>query len=142
MLQFLGALCPHRTTDRGQPGEPIIRSGSTRQFIKQATKTTTLIKGRNEKRGTDTMGRFDVTTADYADMASTGNSEVLYELGLIYATGRDGVLDMIAAHKWFNLAAFRGNGAAKARREEIAVEMTSAQIAEAQRAAREWITQH
>lgn len=88
------------------------------------------------------MGRFDVTTADYADMASTGNSEVLYELGLIYATGRDGVLDMIAAHKWFNLAAFRGNGAAKARREEIAVEMTSAQIAEAQRAAREWITQH
>ncbi|MEM7214797.1 MAG: sel1 repeat family protein [Pseudomonadota bacterium] len=88
------------------------------------------------------MARFDITNADFADMASSGNAEVLFELGLMYATGRDGEEDMIAAHKWFNIAAFRGFEIAKMRREEIAAEMTSAQIARAQRAAREWLTQH
>ena len=88
------------------------------------------------------MARFEIGNANFADMASSGNAEVLFELGLMYATGRDGEEDMIAAHKWFNIAAFRGFATAKARREEIASEMTKAQIAKAQRAAREWLTQH
>ena len=88
------------------------------------------------------MARFEIGNADFADMASSGNAEVMFELGLMYATGRDGEEDMVAAHKWFNLAAFRGLATAKARREEIALDMTSAQIAQAQREAREWITQH
>jgi hypothetical protein len=45
----------------------------------------------------------------------------------------------VAAHKWFNLAAMRGSLAAKARRAEIALEMSAAQIADAQRAARAWL---
>ena len=88
------------------------------------------------------MARYEIGNADFADMASSGNAEVLFELGLMYATGRDGEEDMIAAHKWFNIAAFRGFEIAKARREEIAVEMTKEQIAKAQRAACEWLTQH
>ena len=88
------------------------------------------------------MARFEIENANFADMASTGNAEVLYELGLMYATGRDGDEDLVAAHKWLNLAAFRGFDLAKLRREEIAAEMTSNQIAKAQRAAREWLTQH
>ncbi|MDJ0614062.1 MAG: sel1 repeat family protein [Rhizobiaceae bacterium] len=88
------------------------------------------------------MARFDATGVAYADMASTNKPEALFELGLVYATGRDGEEDMIAAHKWFNIAAFQGFELAKARREEIAMDMTKDQIAKAQRAAREWITQH
>ena len=88
------------------------------------------------------MARFEIVNADFADMASSGNAEILFELGLMYATGRDGEEDMVAAHKWFNIAAFRGVAAAKARREEISVEMTKDQIAKAQREAREWLTQH
>ncbi len=88
------------------------------------------------------MARFEATTADFADMASSGNADIMFELGLIYSTGRDGIQDIIAAHKWFNLAAFRGSQAAKARREELASEMSREEVAEAQRAAREWITQH
>ena len=88
------------------------------------------------------MGRFEIGTTDFADMASSGNAAVLFELGLMYATGRDGEQDMVAAHKWFNLSAYRGNETAKMRREEIASEMTKEQIAEAQREARAWITQH
>ena len=75
-------------------------------------------------------------------MASTGSPEVLYELGVMYAAGRDGEEDLVAAHKWFNIAAFRGLATARARREEIAIEMTSSQIMKAQRAAREWLSQN
>jgi TPR repeat protein len=51
-------------------------------------------------------------------------------------------LDLVAAHKWFNLAAMRGNQEAKRYRMEIADEMSRAEIAEAQRQAREWIARH
>ena len=88
------------------------------------------------------MARYETQTANFADMASTGNAEVLFELGLVYAAGRDGEEDMIAAHKWFNIAAYRGLSEAKARREEIAHDKTKAQIAQAQREARAWITTH
>ena len=88
------------------------------------------------------MARFDMLGTEFADMASRGNAEALLELGLMYATGRNCEPDVISAHKWFNIAAFRGSEAAKARREELAGEMSREQIAQAQRAAREWLTRH
>lgn len=88
------------------------------------------------------MARFDSMGSEFADMASLGSAEALFELGLMYATGRNGEPDVVTAHKWFNIAAFRGCEAAKARREELAVEMSRDQIAAAQRAAREWLTTH
>jgi TPR repeat protein len=60
------------------------------------------------------------------------------ELGMMHASGRAGRTDLIAAHKWFNLAAMQGNAEAARLRLEIAAEMSSAEIAVAQRAAREW----
>src|SRR5690606_17480484 len=42
--------------------------------------------------------------------AAHGNVKALYELGVAYSTGSDGVdVDLIEAHKWFNLAALNGN---------------------------------
>jgi hypothetical protein len=49
---------------------------------------------------------------------------------------------MVAAHKWFNLAAMRGNSEAALLRREIAAEMSHDEIAAAQRAARDWVTLH
>ena len=60
------------------------------------------------------------------------------ELGINCTTGV--AVDLVSAHKWFNLAAMRGNKEAPRLRREIAAEMTMAQITTAQRAAREWIT--
>ena len=72
--------------------------------------------------------------------AERGNVDALFELGVTYSTGRGGVpVDLIEAHKWFNLAAMRGNAEAKSRRAELALEMTAAQIADAQREARAWL---
>jgi hypothetical protein len=49
---------------------------------------------------------------------------------------------MVAAHKWFNLAAMLGNSEAALLRREIAAEMSQGEIAAAQRAARDWKTLH
>jgi len=68
---------------------------------------------------------------------------VLYDLGVSYAIGTAGVpLDLIEAHKWFNLAARSGSGLVRWRaadaRAEIAASMSAAEIAAAQRNARSW----
>ena len=72
--------------------------------------------------------------------AKKGRGDALYNLGLAYSTGQGVTVDFVAAHKWFNLAAMRGIEAAKSWRAQIAREMNTAQIAEAQRLAREWLS--
>ena len=72
--------------------------------------------------------------------AARGNVDALYELGVTYSTGRGGiVVDLIEAHKWFNLAALSGDTRSQMCRAEISVEMTAREIAEAQRQARAWL---
>ncbi len=89
------------------------------------------------------MARFEFATHDVTDYAGQGGAaDALYELGLMYCTGRDVEQDMIEAHKWFNLAAARGNDAAKWYRQELSREMTRAQISAAQRRARQWLALH
>ncbi len=65
-----------------------------------------------------------------------------FQLGMMYSTGAPGSPDMVAAHKWFNIAAMYGNAEAARLRREIAEEMSHAEIAAAQRAARDWMTRH
>jgi uncharacterized protein len=86
-------------------------------------------------------------------MSMTGNSddrrlpygakaEEFFRLGLVCSTGESTPVDMVSAHKWFNIAAMRGSREAVRHRCEIASEMSSAEIAAAQRAARTWLTRH
>ena len=53
-----------------------------------------------------------------------------------------GAIDLIEAHKWFNIAAARGDRIAAQHREELASEMSREEIAAALQAAREWISRH
>ena len=72
--------------------------------------------------------------------AEKGKVDALFDLGVIYSTGRGGVIvDLIEAHKWFNLAALSGCTRGQECRAEIALEMTAREIAEAQRQARAWL---
>jgi len=89
------------------------------------------------------MARFELADLNGATLAPVNASgEVFYELGMMYASGRNVQADLVTAHKWFNLAAMRGNSEAIRLRREIASEMTAAEIAAAQRAARDWLTTH
>ena len=68
-----------------------------------------------------------------------GAPDAFFELGMMYAAGRDVDANLVVAHKWFNLAALKGNKSALAYRKEIANEMTKAEIAVAQKLARDYI---
>jgi TPR repeat protein len=72
--------------------------------------------------------------------AAAGDIKALYELGVAYSTGSGGIcVDLVEAHKWFNLAALNGSTLAQECRADIAEEMTAREIAEAQRQARAWL---
>lgn len=87
------------------------------------------------------MARFEVQSADHASLGGVNDADTLYQLGLVYADASTPGA-RVEAHKWFNIAAMRGNAEAARLRRELADEMSAAEIAAAQRAAREWITLH
>jgi uncharacterized protein len=68
------------------------------------------------------------------------SGDELFRMGMLYSTGQGGApLDYVSAHMLFNLAAMRGSEEAKIYRKELSQEMASAEVAEAQRQAREWL---
>lgn len=70
------------------------------------------------------------------------SADEMFELGMIHASGREVPADLVAAHKWFNLAAMKGSAEAVRLRREIAAEMSDREIGQAQRAARDWLKAH
>jgi TPR repeat protein len=78
-------------------------------------------------------------------LAEQGYANAQYNLGLMYSKGQGVPQDYVRAHMWFNLSASRWPATEAERRDKavklrdiIASRMTPAQIAEAQKLAREW----
>lgn len=72
--------------------------------------------------------------------AARGDVNALYDLGIAFSTGSGGVdVDLVEAHKWFNLAALNGSEEGMMCRADISDDMTAREIAEAQRQARAWL---
>ena len=71
-------------------------------------------------------------------LAEQGNANAQYNLGTFYDNGLGVPLDKVRAYMWFSLSAAQGREGAAAFRDLIARRMTPAQIAEAQKLAREW----
>jgi hypothetical protein len=86
------------------------------------------------------QGQIDLDTA--TPVQATAMPDILFERGLYWASGRSGVVNLVAAHKWFNLAALKGRTEAIELRREVAELMSEVEIATAQREARAWITAH
>lgn len=72
-------------------------------------------------------------------VAATATGEELCRVGLAYAEGVDCEKDLIAAHKWFNLAAMKGSEDAKLYRQEMADMLDKEDIKSALHAARAWL---
>ena len=86
------------------------------------------------------MARFEILDGNAAPLGEgPAAGDMLFELGMMYSVGRDVPIDLVSAHKWFNLAAVKGNREAIRLRREIADQMSEAEIAAAQRAARDWL---
>jgi hypothetical protein len=86
------------------------------------------------------QSNFDLDAA--TPVLATAIPDVLFERGLYWSSGRSGVVNLVAAHKWFNLAALKGRMDAIQMRREVAELMSETEIAAAQREARDWITTH
>jgi TPR repeat protein len=86
------------------------------------------------------QGQIDQDTA--TPVEANVIPDVLFERGLYWASGRSGVVNLVAAHKWFNLAALKGRADAIPLRREVAEMMSEVEIAAAQREARAWMTAH
>jgi hypothetical protein len=86
------------------------------------------------------MARFEIPDLDAAPLgAAPAGHDVMFELGMMYSVGRGVPVDLVSAHKWFNLAAMQGNRDAVRLRREIAEQMSEHEIAAAQRSARDWL---
>ena len=77
-----------------------------------------------------------------AHRAEPSNADECFALGMIHSAGAGVAVDLVQAHKWFNIAAMRGHRDAAPRRREIAEQMSDAEIGSAQRAARDWLRAH
>lgn len=72
-------------------------------------------------------------------LGSHSVADDLYRAGLACATGTGTDLDLVEAHKWFNLAAVRGHEEARIQRQEMADILTPEEVKIALRAARDWL---
>lgn len=89
------------------------------------------------------MGRYEVPEIEAAVAGPAPMSgESLFTLGMMYAAGNSVPVDLVSAHKWFNLAAMKGYADGARLRREVAAEMSDAEIGQAQLAAREWLKLH
>ena len=74
----------------------------------------------------------------YERAAAQGEAKAQFYLGIQSAYGEGGPLDLVQAHMWYSLAAENGNAHAPGYRDDLARQMTPAQIAEAQQRVRQW----
>lgn len=99
-------------------------------------------RGKNVSRETQADPGIDLALARWLAAAAHGDAAACFDLGVAFSTGSNGAeCDLIEAHKWFNLAAARGHDEASHCRADISDDMTAREIAEAQRRARQWLTQ-
>jgi TPR repeat protein len=87
------------------------------------------------------MARYEINNME-ASIGGEAKADVFCEMGLMYATGRGCELDLVAAHKWLNIAAIKGSERAALLRADLGRTMTKMELAKALRAAREWMTMH
>jgi TPR repeat protein len=135
--------------------EPFLHIGLIKRAVKTAgrkdrkqPRKTVIPKAQNRadelvfKQGSIPMARFEISTSEMATMGGDARAEVFCDMGLMYATGRGVEIDLVSAHKWLNIAAIKGSDRAAELRADLAVTMSKMQLAEALRAAREWMTMH
>lgn len=137
---------PHTSTHKTSGDK---HSADNRRKIKRPAegrafggKTGTARRKRSTETGTPTMARFDLQNFTYATIAGENRAEAFCNMGLMYATGRGCDIDVVAAHKWLNIAAIKGSERAAELRAELAATMSKADLAIALRSAREWMTVH
>ena len=88
------------------------------------------------KKGDGVVQDYKEAVKWYRKSAEQGDASAQNNLGVRYGTGQGVIQDNVYAHMWFNIAASNGNADAVKGRDIVAEQMTSSQMAEAQKLAR------
>jgi TPR repeat protein len=83
-----------------------------------------------------------INLAVVSETREPADAEACFSLGMACSAGAGVPVDLIEAHKWFNIAAMRGHREAAQLRREVAEQMGDSEIGAAQRAARDWLKRH
>ena len=97
-----------------------------------------IMLGLSYEQGYGVLKNMKVAAYWYTKAANTGEGSSARQLGRLFALGEGVPKDLVQSHMWFNLSASTGNEEAKKARDALEKIMTSVQIAEAERYAREW----
>jgi len=89
--------------------------------------------------GTEIPQNYPKAKFWFLKAAELGAQSSMKNLGVMYANGEGALQDHVSAHMWFNIAASMGEKNADKYRDKIAKSMTTSQIAEAQKLARECV---
>ena len=81
---------------------------------------------------------YETSVKWYRKAADQGDASAQHQLGLKYYFGKGVPKDLIYAHMWLNLAVTAGEKDSKKFRDRAEKKMTRAQLAKAQKLAREW----
>jgi hypothetical protein len=118
-------------------------------FIPKITPVRTTVSGQQvairralRHTGGDKKGIAMTSLEMGSGGAEPANAEGCFGLGMVFSAGAGVAVDLVQAHKWFNIAAMRGHRDAAQMRREIAEQMSDSEIGCAQRAARDWLKAH
>ena len=95
--------------------------------------------GRMYEKGKGVLQDYKEAVKWYTKAAEQGNASAQNNLGFMYGNGNGVLQDNVYAHMWFNIASSNGSENDRKNRDLAAERMTPAQLAEAQKQARECV---
>jgi len=108
-------------------------------LAKQGDADAQYILGVMYDKGQGVTQDYKAAVKWYRLAAEQGDASAQFNLGIMYANSQGVIQDYSRAHMWWNIAASQGHKAARRNRNVVERKMPPAQIAEAQRMAREWV---
>jgi TPR repeat protein len=139
--QSLLALMYYR--GRGLPQDDRAAAGWFRRAAEAGDTSAQFYLGGMYSEGRGVPQVYTEAARFYGMAAERGDGQAQYNLGLAYAHGEGVEQDLVKAHLYFNLAAARlndarGRAAAAKNRDHVAAEISSRELEQAQKLAREW----
>lgn len=122
---------PTFAKDSGQKTDVLLKSEiEDEDAIRKTPDSVVRVSNKAESGGSDNASTFE----ELRLLAEQGNPKAQFRVGEMFYQGKG----YIEAHMWWSLAAGQGLDEASEKRDMVAQQMTSEQIAEAERRAREW----
>ena len=90
------------------------------------------------RTGLGVLQNFETAFQWFELAAKQNHADAQYDIGLMHKNGQSVPVDFVKAYVWLNLAAAQGHVGARGARDGVLQVMTAQQVAEGQRASRDW----